>query len=126
MIKKIYRIDVSGASDVSALSGEASLIPFAVPKLLFLDLVQALNANGIASQDIPAKLEGLAFGPDLMVGGVPKHVLYVTSDNDFIATVVDTNHPAPGLANPNRMFVFAIDFLDLPSFVPQERKGDKD
>ena len=85
-------------------------------KTLFLDLVQALNANGIASGDIPAKIEGVSFGPDVVVAGV--HTLFVANDNDFIATVTDSLHPA-GVPNPNLFFVFSVDASDLPAYVPQ-------
>jgi hypothetical protein len=90
-----------------------------VAKTLFLDLVAAFNAHGIASTDIPAKLEGVAFGQDIAIAGVTKHTLYVTNDNDFTATVKDSNHPS-GIDNPNKFFVFAVDSADLPGFVPQQ------
>jgi hypothetical protein len=117
--KKIYRIDVTGAEDVAGLSGEANLAGKAVAKTLFLDVVAALTAHGFAATDIPAKLEGLAFGADVVIGGVAKHTLYISNDNDFVATVVDSNHPA-GIDNPNRFFVFAIDATALPGFVAQK------
>jgi hypothetical protein len=60
------------------------------------------NAN-----DIPAKIEGLAFGPDVVAGGVTKHTLFIANDNDFLGTITDTNHPA-GVDNPNRFFVFCV------------------
>jgi hypothetical protein len=117
--KKIYRIDLSGSADVSNDSGSGNLAAKAVSKTLFLDLVTALNANGVASTDIPAKIEGLSFGPDLLVNNVRKHTLYIANDNDFIDTVIDSNHPA-GIANPNQFFVFSIDPADLPTYVAQK------
>jgi hypothetical protein len=117
--KKVYRTDLSGAQDVSGISGDANLAGKAVAKTLFVDLVAVFNAHGIASTDIPAKLEGLAFGPDVVVGGTAKHTLYVSNDNDYVGTVVDCNHPA-GIDNPNRFFVLAIDPTALPGFVPQK------
>jgi hypothetical protein len=121
--KKIYRIDLSGAHDVSNLTGEANLSGQQLPKTLFLDLVAAFNAHGIGSNDIPAKLEGMAFGPDVVSGGVTKHTLFVTNDNDFIGTVTDSNHPA-SIDNANKFFVFAIDAADLPDFEPQDSHGN--
>ncbi|MGZ3438005.1 MAG: esterase-like activity of phytase family protein [Polyangia bacterium] len=118
VFKRIYRIDLAGAPDVSGVSGEANLAGKAMAKELFLDVVATLNAHGIASNDIPAKLEGLAFGPDLFVDGVLAHTLWLANDNDFVGTVVDSNHPA-GIANPNQFFVFAVDCAALPGFVPQ-------
>lgn len=116
--KQLQRIDLTGAADVTGLSGEANLASKAIAKTLFLDVVATLNAHGITSEDIPAKLEGLAFGPDLSASGVTKHTLYLANDNDFLATVVDSNHPN-GIDNPNQFFVFAVDPAALPNFVPQ-------
>jgi hypothetical protein len=117
--KMIYRIDLEGAADVGGLAGEASLAGKAVAKTLFLDVVATLTAHGIDSKDIPAKLEGLAFGSDLVVDGAIKHTLFLSNDNDFVGTVTDTNHPT-GIDNPNQFFVFAVDDAALPGFVPQQ------
>jgi hypothetical protein len=119
VFKKIYKIDLTGAQDVGNISGAGNLAPNAVPKNLFLDLVGALNGKGIGSNDIPAKLEGMAFGQDVEIDGVAKHTLYVSNDNDYTAVVTDTNHPN-GMDNPNKFFVFAFDESDLPGFVPQQ------
>ena len=94
-------------------------------KPLFLDIVATLVAHGYNANDIPAKLEGLAFGPDVVVGGVKKHTLFVANDNDFLGTVTDTNHPA-GIANPNQFFAFAWDPSDLPAYVAQKLPGVDD
>lgn len=117
--KRLYRIDLAGAADVSALTGASALAPHAVAKTLFLDIVQKLNAFGIAGKDIPAKLEGISFGPDVVVGGVRKHTLFVANDNDFLPTITDSLHPA-GVDNPNLFFVFAVDVSDLSTYVPQQ------
>jgi hypothetical protein len=122
--KRLYKIDLAGAQEVSGISGAANLAGKAPSKTLFLDVVAALNAHGIASQDIPAKIEGIAFGPDLVVDGTTKHTLFIANDNDFIATVTDTNHPT-GIDNPNKVFVFAVDSTDLPDFVPQRSESSK-
>jgi hypothetical protein len=108
VFKQIFRIDLSQAQDVSGSSGEANLAPYAIGKTLFLDLVAQFNAHGIASIDIPAKLEGLTFGADVKIGGATKHTLIVSTDNDFLATITDTGHPN-GIANPNQFYVFALD-----------------
>lgn len=115
VVKKLYHIDLTGAQEVSGISGAAPLAGTAVGKTLFLDVVATLNAQGISSDNIPAKLEGVAFGQDIVINGVTKHTLYVTNDNDFTATV-------GGLDNPNQFFVFAVDSADLPGFVPQQIK----
>jgi hypothetical protein len=117
--KMFYRIDLTGATDVSGTFGDANLDGKAVAKTLVLDVVAALTAHGFNANDIPAKIEGLAFGPELLIDGVVKHTLWVSNDNDFIGTVTDSNHPT-GIDNPNQFFVFALDDTALPGFVPQE------
>lgn len=116
--KMIYRISLAGAAAVDGVAGEANLARYAVGKSVFLDVVQALTGAGIAVRDIPAKLEGLAFGPDVTIGGSIKHTLFIANDNDFIGTVTDEGHPQ-GKENPNLFMVFAIDAADMPGFVPQ-------
>lgn len=122
-VKKLFLIDLAGAQDVTALSGDLS--SYAVGKTLFLDLVAKLNAAGIDSLLIPSKLEGIAFGQNVVVNGVTRHTLYVANDNDFLATVADPlkspGDPTRGLvANPNRFYVFAFGDDDLPGYVPQK------
>ena len=116
VVKRLYKIDIAGATDVSAISGEANLLPFAVKKTLFLDVRAALNAAGVADTQIPAKIEGSAFGADVTVDGVVKYKLYLGNDNDFIAVTPG------GLANPNQWFVFSFTDADLGGsvFVPQQ------
>ncbi len=110
-VKQLFRVDLNNAVDVSGKSGDLS--PFAVPKTLFLDLVAVLTAKGYDPKNIPAKIEGTAFGPDVTIGGVKHHALYVANDNDFLATY-------QGLDNPNDFFVFSFDDVDLPRFEPQD------
>ena len=107
VVKQLYMVDLTGAQEVTGLSGPAALLAKAVSKTLFLDIRSALNAAGIIDTKIPAKLEGLAFGQDVVVGGVLKHTLYVANDNDFLAT------DASGNANPNQWYVFGISDADL-------------
>lgn len=116
--KKVFRIDLAGARDVSKIIGAANLAPLAVNKTLFADLVSIFNDNGIEGWNIPSKIEGLAFGPDVQVDGVTKHTLYVATDNDFLGEITDDYHPQP-TSNPNHFYVFAFDASDLPGFVPQ-------
>ena len=117
VLKRIYKINLAGATDIGALNGgagiqgESNLLPYAVSKTLFLDIKANLNAHGIANNAIPAKLEGMAFGADLVENGKTWHTLYVANDNDFI----------PGTAGANRFYVFKFDSSDLggSSFVNQ-------
>jgi hypothetical protein len=96
--KKVFRVDLNGAADVSQTS------------------------HGFSANDIPAKLESLTFGPDITMHGVRKHTFLIANDNDFLGTITDTNHPN-GVANPNQFFVFAVDTGDLPDYVPQQFAG---
>lgn len=115
VVKRLYKIDIAGAQDVSGVVGEANLLQYAVTKSLFLDIRAKLNAAGVTDANIPAKLEGAAFGADITVGGVVKHTLYIGNDNDFLATSPD------GLDNPNQWFVFTFTDADLggSTLVPQ-------
>jgi len=57
----------------------------AVGKTLFLDLVQLLTNNEIDASQIPAKIEGISFGPDVKGGKSMLHTLWIANDNDFSA-----------------------------------------
>jgi hypothetical protein len=103
--KKLYTINLSGAQDVSNDTGAAALAGKAVTKTLFVDLVALLKANGYTDRTIPAKIEGLAFGPDVWVDGVLQHSLIVVNDNDFLDTADVNGTPT---ANPNQFFVLGI------------------
>ena len=87
-------------------------------------MVKALTDHGIGVRHIPAKLEGLAFGQDVVINGVTKHTLYVASDNDFTATTTVTEEGvAVTVDKPNQIFVFAFDSMDVPDFVPPQIKA---
>ncbi|MBS0348382.1 MAG: esterase-like activity of phytase family protein [Proteobacteria bacterium] len=103
--KKIFQVDLSTGQDVSGVTGESALAAKAVGKSLFVDLAALLKANGYTDRTIPAKIEGLAFGPDVLVDGVLQHTLIVTNDNDFLDSVGVNGNPT---ANPNQFFVLGI------------------
>lgn len=107
VLKQIYKVSLAGAEDISGLSGMSTLLPKAPAKTLFLDVVKALKAAGYTEAQIPSKLEGMAFGEDVVIEGVTHHTLYIANDNDFLSTT------AEGLANPNQFFVFAFTDADL-------------
>jgi hypothetical protein len=107
-VKQIFRIDLTNATDITNLSGAAALAA-AVGKTQFLDLVAILGQNGITPANVPAKIEGLAFGPDVSLNGVNEHTLWVSNDNDFVAAT----------SGPNLFFVFGFQDGDLPGFVAQ-------
>ncbi|MBQ0937713.1 esterase-like activity of phytase family protein [Ideonella paludis] len=119
VVKQIWKVDLSAAQDVSNLSGATALLAAAPAKTLFLDVRAALNAAGFADTQIPAKLEAMTFGPDIMVDGQVKHTLYLANDNDFLATT------AAGLNNPNQFFVFAFDSQDLGGSVFENQRFGK-
>ena len=115
--KTIYKIDLTGATDVSGVDSlpqtalPATITP--VSKQLFINL---LDADLNLAATIPEKIEGLTWGPDLPDG---RHMLYVISDNDL----------NPSLAT--QIYAFAIDpslldfqqqFLPGPLFPPGQVK----
>lgn len=115
--KRVYAIDLTGATPLGDREGEANLRPLALHKTLFVDLVAALTAAGERAEDIPEKIEGLTFGPTARVDGKVMNTLYLSNDNDFVAEVKDQRHPT-GQPNPNRFFVFAFSPTDLPDYLP--------
>jgi len=112
--KKLFLIDLdpATATDVSNMSGHDDLAANAVAKHLFVDVVAELTKPlgsgglGLTKFQIPAKLEGIAFGEDVVVDGATKHTLFAANDNDFLPTF-------NGQSNPNQFFVFAFGDGDL-------------
>jgi hypothetical protein len=111
-VKQVFLIDIAGAGDITGLSGAAAVGVQLVSKSAtpFLDLVTALGAFGMTADQVPAKIEGLAFGQDVDLNGQLLHTLFVANDNDFL----------PNIAGPNQFFVFGFQDSDLPGFVPQQ------
>jgi hypothetical protein len=113
-VKQLFKIDLDGAVDVTNDDGLTAAM-HAVNKTLFLDIVAQLTANGIAATRIPAKIEGISFGPDVRVDAHTRlHTLWVSNDNDFLAQTNDV----PPVANPSQFFVFGFTDADLPDYVP--------
>ncbi len=108
--KTLYKINLTGATDITSVTGTAAASA-AVGKTAFVDLVALLNANGIASTQIPSKIEGLAFGQDVLLDGIIEHTLRIANDNDFV----------PGIAGPSLFYLVGFTDADLAgsSFVPQ-------
>ena len=110
-VKSIFKIDTSGAKDITDLTGaDAAAAVVNKSSTLFLDLVAALKAHGFTAAQIPAKIEGLSFGQDVMVDGVLEHTLWIANDNDFV----------PGTSGPNQFFVFGFTDNDLPGYVAEQ------
>ncbi len=120
-IKQLFKIDLNGAVDVTGMDGLTAAAN-AVNKTLFLDIVSVLTANGIPADQIPAKLEGLAFGSDVTMNGNTVHTLWVANDNDFLNEVDDGSGNL--IPNPNQFFVFGFTDADLNGsvLVPQPFK----
>ena len=86
--KRIYKIDITGATDVAGISlagTNGSTLPDAsvitpVSKTLFLDMLTAING---ANHWIPEKIEGFAPGPVLPDG---KQLYLAGTDNDYSIT----------------------------------------
>jgi hypothetical protein len=113
-VKQIFKIDLNHAVDIMNMDGTTAA-QNAVSKTLFLDIVQALGNVGITPDQVPAKLEGLALGPDINIGGVKTHTLLVANDNDFLQ---DFDGPD---TNPNNFYLFGFTDADLGGsvYVPQ-------
>ena len=109
-VKQIYKIDVSAATDVK---GDAvlpsSFTAVSKGSTPFINLLDP--AYGLYNADFPAKIEGMAFGDDVVVNGVLEHTLWVTNDNDFT-----TNQTS-------NFFVFGIPASDLPEYQAQANRS---
>jgi hypothetical protein len=114
-VKQLFKIDLANAVDVDGMDGTRAAAN-AVKKTLFLDIVNILTANGISASQIPAKIEGVAFGPDVNYKGRKTHTIWIANDNDFLQ-----DYSGPG-TNPNQFFVFGFTDADLDgsSYVPQK------
>ena len=96
--KSIYKIDLTGATDVSNIVLPSTTLPAGVvpvQKTLFINLLDSdFGLQNDNARQIAEKIEGLAWGPDLPDG---RHLLYVISDNDLV------------IQNATQVYAFAID-----------------
>ena len=116
-VKKIFKIDLAGAQEVGGLSGDLS--SKAVSKTLTLDFKEALVTAGILPKNIPAKIEGMTFGKDILFNNEILHTLWVANDNDFLNTITDSKHPL-GFNNTNNFYVFGFSDKDLQHYLAQQ------
>ena len=122
--KQLFKIDLQNAVDIKGLDldGPAASVN-AVSKTLFLDIVDKLlnSGTGFTVNNIPAKIEGITFGPDVELNGKKLHTLWIANDNDFLQDNNGPNIGSPGI-NPNQFFVFGFTDADLggSQFVPQK------
>ena len=90
--KRVYKIDLSAATDVSGIvlpdTGELPAEVTAVAKSLYLDVDAALKAAG---QNVVEKFEGLSMVP---LSGAQPYALLAANDNDF--SVLDIEDPVTG------------------------------
>jgi len=109
--KLIYQIDISNAKDITGKTGTDTTAGLVQKNTTaFLDIVAALKAYGLKANQIPAKIEGITFGQDVLdANGNVLHTLYIANDNDFL----------PGVAGTNQFFVFGFTDADLPGYVAQ-------
>jgi hypothetical protein len=111
VVKQIFSIDINGATDITGLTGAAARA-HVVQKASspFIDVVAQLISDGFTDRTIPAKIEGISFGQDVVdANGDTLHTLFVANDNDFL----------PDTAGPNQFFVFGFKDGDLPRYVAQ-------
>jgi len=117
--KRIYKIDLTGATDVSGvnLTGTNTLPAGVTPvsKSLFLDIAGTLQSAG---EKIPEKFEGLAIGPQLADGS---YALILTTDNDFSVTQNSTNTQFDVYINGVSSIQVPID--SLPPTAPAEQSS---
>lgn len=109
--KSIFLVDINGATEISGVKSTTTATPVVIKAgTPFLDLVAALKAYGLTAEQIPSKIEGMAFGQDVVLNGQTLHTLYIANDNDFL----------PATAGANRFYVFGFTDADLPGFVSQQ------
>jgi len=105
--KRIYRIDIAHATNVSHLSlaGTNDLQPNVTPvaKTPFFDVLAELQRRGSV---VPEKIEGLAIGPRLADG---TYALLIASDNDFSITQNDSGAQFDVCTNGHTSQQVAID-----------------
>ena len=158
VVKQLFMIDLKDATDIGYLDNDvvgspnytadlAKAMQDALPKKpLLIDVVASLTAPSLGGNAfdptlIPAKIEGVTFGPDIREEDCrPEvwerfwrehgskddyrrdkviHTLWIANDNDFLPMVFDATGKVQE-ANPNQFFVFGFSDEDIPGFVPQE------
>jgi hypothetical protein len=111
-VKQLIKVDLTGATEVSGITDLRTQPTAAIVGTRFLDIRAALNAAGVPDSMIPAKLEGVAFGQDVVINGQTRHTLYLANDNDFLGSTVPNGSTTP-VAYGNQFYVFAFDGSNL-------------
>ena len=107
--KQLFRINLTGAAELTASMTPAQIANAAVSKTLFLDLLPSLSAALGGNTQVPAKIEGFTFGQDVLVDGVTYHTLFVANDNDFL----------PGTSGASQVYVYGFTDSDLAGLKAQ-------
>ncbi|GAB1539240.1 esterase-like activity of phytase family protein [Scytonema sp. NUACC21] len=134
--KRIYKINLTGATDVSGISlAGNNTLPTdvkSVGKTLFLDIAESLKATGAP---IPEKFEGLAIGSQLSDGS---YALLLGTDNDFSVTQndddiqfdvctngtqvpIDSGCPNGSSLIPAYLYSFKVSASELGEFIPPQK-----
>lgn len=104
--RSLFAVDAAAATDVSSVSAlPATDLPpeiKALPKRKLMDFMD--SRYKLVGAEMPEKIEGVCFGPDLPDG---RHMLVVTTDNDFKDDA------------PSYVWLFAVDPADLSGFMQQ-------
>jgi hypothetical protein len=98
----IFKIDIARGTDIQNIELPVTGVPRGVTPVsreAFLDMHDP--RFGFKAGEVPVKVEGLSFGPDLPDGS---RLLLVSTDNDFVAE------------RPTCFFAFSVDRADLPGW----------
>ncbi len=84
--KRVFEIDLTGATDISGLTITNGVLPVGVTAVAknsspFLDVIASITGQAVVAE----KFEGLTFGPRLADGGI---TLLLATDNDFSVTQI--------------------------------------
>lgn len=98
--RSLYLIDLEGATDVSTIAAlPGGALPETIRPVRKRELLNFMDPKfGLVGSQMPEKIEGLTFGPNLPDG---RRMLVVTSDNDF------------RIEQPTRVWVFAVKAAEL-------------
>ena len=144
--KRVYKIDLTNATDVSGISlASTNTLPTGVnpvSKSLFLNIAAALSPDNPGDwTKIAEKMEGLAIGPQLKDGS---YALLIGTDNDFSVTqednsitqfdictnangtsyskrVIDSGCPEGQKLIPGFLYSFKVSSAELGKFVPPQK-----
>lgn len=144
--KRVYKIDLTNATDVSGISlANTNTLPTGVnpvSKSLFLDIAAALSPDNPGDwTKIAEKMEGLAIGSQLKDGS---YALLIGTDNDFSVTqednsitqfdictnangtsyskrAIDSGCPEGQKLIPGFLYSFKVSSAELGKFVPPQK-----